>query len=47
LNVIFVAIGIGYLGRKAYLDARRKRVTVTPVSTLTYQADPSQLEAAA
>lgn len=47
LNVIFVAIGIGYLGRKAYLDARRKRVTVTPVSTLAYQADPSQLEAAA
>jgi len=47
LNVIFVAIGIGYLARKAYLDARRRANMVTDVAQLTYRVDPTELEAAA
>lgn len=47
LNVIFVGIGIGYLARKAYLDARQRQTTITNVAALSFQADRSQLEAAA
>lgn len=47
LNVIFVGIGIGYLMRKAYVDAKQRRSSITHVSALTYHSDHAKLEAAA
>lgn len=47
LNVIFVGIGIGYLMRKAYVDAKQRHTSITNVSALTFQADRAKLEAAA